>query len=284
MDQNTNNSFTSAPQGGDFSDIIIPNAYAAKPKGKNLKKYIIFGLIGLVALFLISLIAKAIFVDSKTMSRQEFIQFAESEDMNNIEWLENYLITIKNGGLSFDLVFSDQYYKEIIESRKNLNNIKAILSQKSSISGNASIKKNYVNFVSNFNQRYDSYNNALSVYDDFYQAYKDLNLEILSKYLSSVDNQNYQSASKSLAEIITQKKKLQEISLKEKCQEYYSDLDINNTCTSQWRILRDSKILFENQDGLKKIFIDMNNDIDYEGSRTLYAFVNDIVTQIREMK
>ena len=71
MDQNTNNSFTSAPQGGDFSDIIIPNAYATKPKGKNLKKYIVFGLVGLIFIFLLSFLFKKTVIDSKNMSKEE---------------------------------------------------------------------------------------------------------------------------------------------------------------------------------------------------------------------
>jgi len=67
MNQNTNNSFTSAPQGGDFSDIIIPNAYAAKPKGKNLKKYIVLGLVGLLFIFLLSFLFKKTVIDSKNI-------------------------------------------------------------------------------------------------------------------------------------------------------------------------------------------------------------------------
>ena len=82
MDQNTNKSFTSAPQGGDFSDIIIPNAYAAKPKGKNLKKYIVFGLVGLLFIFLLSFLFKKTVIDSKNMSKEELTEIASEQNIN----------------------------------------------------------------------------------------------------------------------------------------------------------------------------------------------------------
>ena len=281
MDQNTNNSFTSAPQGGDYSDIIIPNAYATKPKGKNLKKYVIFGVVGLLALFLISLIMKTIFVDSRTMSKQEFIQFAESEDMNNIEWFENLLITIKNGGMSFDMIFSEQYYNEISGTKNTLVNLKTITSKKNNISGNTSIKKLYANFIENFNQRYEIYNNTLKIYEDFYQAYKTLDASLLAKYTSNSSNPNYSSAAKSLSEVILQAQKYKDLKQREDCLEYYNDDASNNRCVSEWRTLRDSKILFDSQDGFKKIFLDANQDVDYEKNKTLSDYISTILVQVK---
>lgn len=284
MDQNTNNSFTSAPQGGDFSDIIIPNAYATKPKGKNLKRYVVFGAIGVFALILISLIVKAIFIDSRTMSKQEFIQFAESEDMNSIEWFENFLITVKNGGMSFDLIFSEQYYNEISSTKNALVNLRAITSKKNSINSNAGVKKLYTNFIENFNQRYDIYNNALKIYEDFYQAYETLDTSLLTKYISNSSNTNYSLAAKALNEVILQAQKYKDLKQKEDCLDYYDDGASNSRCASEWRILRDSKILFDSQDGLKKIFLNANQDIDYEKNKTLSDYVNTILVQAKILK
>ena len=284
MDQNTNNSFTSAPQGGDFSDIIIPNAYAAKPKGKNLKKYVVFGVIGTVALILIGLIVKAIFVDSRTMSKQEFIQFAESEDMNSIEWFENFLITVKNGGMSFDLIFTEQYYNEISSTKNTLANLKTVISKKNNISGNAGTKKLYAGFIENFNQRYETYNNALEIYEDFYQAYKTLNTSLLAKYISNSSNPSYSSAAKALNEVILQTQRYKDLKQKEDCLDYYDDGTSNSHCASEWRVLRDSKILFDSQDGLKKIFLNANQDVDYEKNKTLSDYVNTILVQAKILK
>ena len=112
MDQNTNNSFTSAPQGGDFSDIIIPNAYATKSKRKNLKKYIVFGVIGLVVLFLIGLIAKAIFVDSRTISKEELLKISQSEDMQKIDTAEIVIASIYAENHEFDEIMNSKIYSE----------------------------------------------------------------------------------------------------------------------------------------------------------------------------
>lgn len=284
MDQNTNNSFTSAPQGGDFSDIIIPNAYVAKPKNKNLKKYLVFGVVGVVALILISLIVKAIFVDSRTMSKQEFIQFAESEDMNSIEWFENFLITVKNGGMSFDLIFTEQYYNEISSTKNTLANLKTVISKKNNISGNAGTKKLYAGFIENFNQRYETYNNALEIYEDFYQAYKTLNTSLLAKYISNSSNPSYSSAAKALNEVILQAQRYKDLKQKEDCLDYYDDGTSNSHCASEWRVLRDSKILFDSQDGLKKIFLNANQDVDYEKNKTLSDYVNTILVQAKILK
>ena len=284
MDQNTNKSFTSAPQGGDFSDIIIPNAYAAKPKGKNLKKYIVFGAVGVLALFLIGLIVKIILVDSRTISKQEFIKFAESEDMNNIEWFENFLITIKNGGMSFDMIFTEQYYNEISSTKNTLANLKTVISKKNNISGNAGTKKLYAGFIENFNQRYETYNNALEIYEDFYQAYKTLDTSLLAKYISNSSNPSYSSAAKALNEVILQAQKYKDLKQKEDCLDYYDEGTSNSRCASEWRVLRDSKILFDSQDGLKKIFLNADQDVDYEKNKTLSDYVNTILVQAKILK
>ena len=213
MDQNTNNSFTSAPQGGDFSDIIIPNAYAAKPKGKNLKKYIIFGLIGLVALFLISLIAKAIFVDSKTMSRQEFIQFAESADMGNIEWIENFFITVNNGALSFDQFFSYQQYTSMQEAGASLRRVKELTSKKSKISGSKKVQVLYKEFAESLKNRLDIYEKGIQIYLDAFQAYDKDDFTQLEKTSSEI--LDYTVVSNKLGDISKQTKEFKQIAKNE---------------------------------------------------------------------
>ena len=223
MDQNTNKSFTSAPQGGDFSDIIIPNAYAAKPKGKNLKKYIIFGVIGLVALLLISLIAKAIFVDSRTMGKQEFIQFAESADVGNIEWIENFFITVNNGALSFDQFFSYQQYANMQEAGTSLRRVKELTSKKSKISGSKKAQAQYEKFVESLKNRLDIYEKGIQIYLDVFQAYDKDDFTQLEKTSSEI--LDYTVVSNRLGDISKQNKEFKQIAKNENCNFIYSNFE-----------------------------------------------------------
>ena len=136
MDQNTNNSFTSAPQGGDFSDIIIPNAYATKPKRKNLKKYIVFGIIGLFFIFLLSFLFKKKIIDSKNVSKEELTEITSSENIKNIDGLERTFFKIYNNYVSFDDIFDQRMYKKIQEGQATLITFKNIVDHKQKISGN----------------------------------------------------------------------------------------------------------------------------------------------------
>ena len=242
MDQNTNNSFTSAPQGGDFSDIIIPNAYAAKPKGKNLKKYIIFGLIGLVALFLISLIAKAIFVDSKTMSKQEFIQFAESADMGNIEWIENFFITANNGALSFDQFFSYQEYKNMQEAGASLRRVKELTSKKSKISGSKKVQALYEKFTESLKNRLDIYEKGIQIYLDAFQAYDKGDFTQLEKTSSEI--LDYTVVSNKLGDISKQTKEFNQITKNENCNFDFAANSDSVLCSKNRQKLEDWKKRF----------------------------------------
>ena len=280
MDQNTNNSFTSAPQGGDFSDIIIPNAYAAKPKGKNLKKYVVFGVIGLVVLFLISLIAKAIFVDPWTMSKQEFIQFAESEDMNNVEWLENFFITVNNGVLSFDQIFNNTQYESIKEAKDSLDKVKKIIGNKKDISGNASVKRNYVKFREAFLKRYQAYLESTEYYINFYDSLSNKDVGKLDKQKYG-DDQDRPQIIKSLSEIITASNELEQVINKNRCELYGSFIVGDEECKSKFQILVNYKVLADNAEISKKIFSRAYKVEDYSSIEILGDYIERCLIQIR---
>ena len=280
MDQNTNNSFTSAPQGGDFSDIIIPNAYAAKPKGKNLKKYIIFGLIGLVALFLISLIAKAIFVDSKTMSKQEFIQFAESADMGNIEWIENFFITANNGALSFDQFFSYQEYKNMQEAGASLRRVKELTSKKSKISGSKKVQALYEKFTESLKNRLDIYEKGIQIYLDAFQAYDKGDFTQLEKTSSEI--LDYTVVSNKLGDISKQTKEFNQITKNENCNFDFAANSDSVLCSKNRQKLEDLKTMAENDEVEKKILnIIYSNFEDYSKIDVLSKYIDDCLVYIR---
>ena len=280
MDQNTNNSFTSAPQGGDFSDIIIPNAYAAKPKGKNLKKYVVFGVIGTVVLILISLIVKAIFVDSRTMSKQEFIQFAESEDMNNIEWLENFFITVNNGVLSFDQIFNNIQYKSIKESKDSLDKVKKIIGNKKDISGNTSVKRNYAKFREAFLKRYQAYLESTEYYIKFYDSLSNKDVSRLDKQKYGDDQDKYLII-KSLSEIISASNELEQVANKNGCDVYGSFIVGNEECKTKFQILVNYKVLADNAEISKKIFLKAYKVEDYSSIEILGNYIERCLIQIR---
>lgn len=280
MDQNTNNSFTSAPQGGDFSDIIIPNAYATKPKGKNLKKYAVFGVIGLVVLFLVGLIAKAIFVDSKTMSKQEFIQFAESADMGNIEWIENFFITVNNGALSFDQFFSYQEYKNMQEAGASLRRVKELTSKKSKISGSKKAQALYKEFAESLKNRLDIYEKGIQIYLDAFQAYDKDDFTQLEKTSSEI--LDYIVVSNKLGNISKQTKEFKQITKNENCNFDFAANSDSILCSKNRQKLEDLKTMAENDEVEKKILnIIYSNFEDYSKIDVLSKYIDDCLVYIR---
>ena len=280
MDQNTNKSFTSAPQGGDFSDIIIPNAYATKPKGKNLKKYAVFGVIGLVVLFLVGLIAKAIFVDSKTMSKQEFIQFAESADMGNIEWIENFFITVNNGALSFDQFFSYQQYTSMQEAGASLRRVKELTSKKSKISGSKKVQVLYKEFAESLKNRLDIYEKGIQIYLDAFQAYDKDDFTQLEKTSSEI--LDYTVVSNKLGDISKQTKEFKQITKNEHCNFDFAANNDSILCSKNRQKLEDLKTMAENDEVEKKILnIVYSNFEDYSKIDVLSKYIDDCLVYIR---
>ena len=280
MDQNTNKSFTSAPQGGDFSDIIIPNAYAAKPKGKNLKKYAVFGVMGLVVLFLIGLIAKAIFVDSRTMSKQEFVQFAESADMGNIEWIENFFITVNNGALSFDQFFSYQQYTSMQEAGASLRRVKELTSKKSKISGSKKAQALYKEFAESLKNRLGIYEKGIQIYLDAFQAYDKDDFTQLEKTSSEI--LDYTVVSNRLGDISKQTKEFKQITKNENCNFDFAANSDSILCSKNRQKLEDLKTIAENDEVEKKILnIIYSNFEDYSKIDVLSKYIDDCLVYIR---
>ena len=278
MDQNTNNSFTSAPQGVDFSDIIIPNAYAAKPKGKNLKKYIIFGVIGAVAMILISLIVKAIFVDSRTMSKEEFIKMANSEDIANIEGLENFFYVIYENRLQIKDIFNEERFSFIQKYDKSIHNIKSTIDRKKQIDSNGSAKKEYILFCNQFNDRYKYYIEAINVYYDFYNSYNNLNIEIIDKYKNKTE---YQEFIQSFIELIDQKMKIQKLIESNECSYQKGQLLYSDYCTNQERI-KNSIIDDINNFNKSRVMFNMVYKIEnYDKMNNLVTYVDNINNELR---
>lgn len=280
MDQNTNNSFTSAPQGGDFSDIIIPNAYTAKPKGKNLKKYIVFGMIGAVVLILISLVVKAIFVDSKTMSKQEFVQFAESADMGNIEWIENFFITVNNGALSFDQFFSYQQYTSMQEAGASLRRVKELTSKKSKISGSKKAQALYEKFTESLKNRLDIYEKGIQIYLDAFQAYDKDDFTQLEKTSSEI--LDYTVVSNRLGDISKQTKEFKQITKNENCNFDFAANSDSILCSKNRQKLENLKTMAENDEVEKKILnIIYSNFEDYSKIDVLSKYIDDCLVYTR---
>ena len=280
MDQNTNKSFTSAPQGGDFSDIIIPNAYAAKPKNKNLKKYVIFGLVGVFALFLISLITKAIFVDPRTMSKQEFIQFAESKDMNNVAWIEDFFIAASNGTLSFDQFFSYQQYVNMQEAGASLRRVKELTSKKSKISGSKKAQALYEKFAESLKNRLDIYEKGIQIYLDAFQAYDKDDFTQLEKTSSEI--LDYTAVSNRLGDISKQNKEFKQIAKNENCNFDFAANSDSVLCSKNRQKLEDLKTMAENDEVGKKILnIIYSNFGDYSEIDVLSGYIDDCLVYMR---
>lgn len=188
MDQNTNKSFTSAPQGGDFSDIIIPNAYAAKPKDTKLKKIIILVLAGLAVVFLLGFILKKNFIDHKTMSKQELIQLAESEEMDKITDLESLLDYIYNGSVSFSDIMDEKTHSIINIGMEAFKKENSLLLNKDKIHGGKDVDEMYDALRKDFNDRFSRYQKSTKVYNDIYEAYNNYDSGILSAYLQDTSD------------------------------------------------------------------------------------------------
>ncbi len=188
MDQNTNNSFTSAPQGGDFSDIIIPNAYATKPKDTKLKKIIILVLAGLAVVFLLGFILKKNFIDHKTMSKQELIQLAESEEMDKITDLESLLDYIYNGSVSFSDIMDEKTHSIINIGMESFKKENSLLLNKDKIHGGKDVGEMYDVLRKDFNDRFSRYQKSTKVYNDVYEAYNNYDSGILSAYLQDTSD------------------------------------------------------------------------------------------------
>ena len=278
MDQNTNNSFTSAPQGGDFSDIIIPNAYATKPKGKNLKKYIVFGVIGLFFIFLLSFLFKKTVIDSKNVSKEELTEVTSSENIKNIDGLERTFFKIYNNYISFDDVFNPYTYKKIHDGQATLVTLKKVTENKQKSSGNKNAAQAYDLFRKAVDERYKLYMEAIATYDDFYKAYNDMNAEILSKYSSG--NLNYKIAAHEFTNIINQSVKMKELIDNKTC-DTEEDLSKGNpTCQLQYKNLNDSINDFDNENGLRRIFSGVYELKDYANLQDLSDYINAYMEQI----
>lgn len=281
MDQNTNNSFTSAPQGGDFSDIIIPNAYAAKPKGKNLKKYVVFGLIGLIALFLIGLIAKAIFVDPKTMSKQEFIQFAESENIDKITDLESLLDYIYDGTVPFADIMNDKTHDIINTGLIAFQKENSLLSEKINIREPKNVSEMYDALRKDFNGRLNRYQKSIKKYNDIYEAYNNYDSSILSSY--SLDTTNFGEYFKKIIDSINELKSIDDSLI----QIRKSNLNENEGSISrQFENILDKKNQVIDKLNLsvspKFIFNEVYSEKNYEQEDLLKTSIDKILTYVRK--
>lgn len=279
MDQNTNNSLTSAPQGGDYSDIIIPNAYATKPKGKNLKKYIVFGLVGLIFIFLLSFLFKKTIIDSKNISKEELIAFYESDDMDKINDLEKLFFNTYNNNLTFQMVFDESRNQSLQESKKSLKKLKNMITNKSGINGNETSKKIFTELKKKFNERYDVYINAISVYEDFYQAFETNNSELISKYSSS-ENISYKTLYENFNELILYNKPLNESIDSEACYVDESDVLRGSNCEEQSKQVENAIKNIENN-SLKKVFSNVYSLPGYKNQNDISEYINKCIASVR---
>lgn len=279
MDQNTNNSFTSAPQGGDFSDIIIPNAYAAKPKGKNLKKYIVFGLVGLLFVFLLSFLFKKTVIDSKNMSKEEFITFYESDDMEKINNLEKLFFNTYNNNLTFEMVFDESKSQSIKESKGSLEKLKNLLTVKKNFDGNEASKKIFSELKKKLDERYGPYTKAIAVYEDFYQAFQSNNIDPISKY-SSADNISYKTLYENFAELISYNKPLDESIDNDVCYFDGSDMLGGDNCEEQSKQVENAIKNIENN-SLKKVFSSVYSLPGYKNQNNISEYISKCIAGVR---
>ena len=279
MDQNTNNSFTSAPQGGDFSDIIIPNAYAAKPKNKNLKKYIVFGLVGLIFIFLLSFLFKKTVIDSKNMSKEELTAFYESDDMEKINNLEKLFFNTYNNNLTFEMIFDESKSQSIKESKGSLEKLKNLLTTKKNIDGNEASKKIFSELKKKLDERYNPYINALTVYEDFYQAYQSNNIDLISKY-SSADNISYKALYENFTELISYNKQLNELIDNDVC--YFDGTDVlgSDNCEERSKQVENTIKNIENN-SLKKVFSSVYNLPGYKNQNNISEYISKCIAIVR---
>ena len=279
MDQNTNKSFTSAPQGGDFSDIIIPNAYAAKPKGKNLKKYIVFGLVGLLFIFLLSFLFKKTVIDSKNMSKDELTAFYESDDMEKINNLEKLFFNTYNNNLTFEMIFDESKSQSIKESKGSLEKLKNLLTTKKNFDGNEASKKIFSELKKKLDERYNPYINAIAVYEDFYQAFKSNDIESISKY-SSADNISYKTLYENFTELISYNKQLNELIDNDACYFDGSDVLGSNNCEERSKQVENTIKNIENN-SLKKVFSSVYNLPGYKNQNNISEYISKCIAIMR---
>ena len=279
MDQNTNNSFTSAPQGGDFSDIIIPNAYTTKPKGKNLKKYIVFGLVGLLFVFLLSFLFKKTVIDSKNMSKEEFITFYESDDMEKINNLEKLFFNTYNNNLTFEMVFDESKSQSIKESKGSLEKLKNLLTVKKNFDGNEASKKIFSELKKKLDERYGPYTKAIAVYEDFYQAFQSNNIDPISKY-SSADNISYKTLYENFAELISYNKPLDESIDNDVCYFDGSDMLGGDNCEEQSKQVENAIKNIENN-SLKKVFSSVYSLPGYKNQNNISEYISKCIAGVR---
>ena len=279
MDQNTNNSFTSAPQGGDFSDIIIPNAYATKPKGKNLKKYIVFGLVGLLFIFLLSFLFKKTVIDSKNMSKEELAAFYESDDMEKINNLEKLFFNTYNNNLTFEMIFDESKSQSIKESKGPLEKLKKLLTVKKNFDGNEASRKIFSELKKKLDERYNPYINAIAVYEDFYQAFQSNNMDSISKY-SSADNISYKTLYENFAELISYNKPLNESIDNDVCYFDGSDVLGGDNCEEQSKQVENAIKNIENN-SLKKVFSSVYSLPGYKNQNNISEYISKCIAGVR---
>ena len=279
MDQNTNNSFTSAPQGGDFSDIIIPNAYVAKPKNKNLKKYIIFGVIGLLFVFLLSFLFKKTVVDSKNMSKEELTTFYESDDMEKINNLEKLFFNTYNNNLTFEMVFDESKSQSIKESKGSLEKLKNLLTVKKNFDGNEASRKIFSELKKKLDERYNPYINAIAVYEDFYQAFQSNDIDTISKY-SSADNISYKALYENFTELISYNKHLNELIDNDTCYFDGSDVLGGDNCEEQSKQVENVIKNIENN-SLKKVFSSVYSLPGYKNQNNISEYISKCIAGVR---
>ena len=279
MDQNTNKSFTSAPQGGDFSDIIIPNAYAAKPKGKNMKKYIVFGLVGLFFIFLLSFLFKKTVIDSKNMSKDELITFYESDDMEKINNLEKLFFNTYNNNLTFEMVFDESKSQSIKESKGSLEKLKNLLTVKKNFDGNEASRKIFSELKKKLDERYNPYINAIAVYEDFYQAFQSNDIDTISKY-SSADNISYKALYENFTELISYNKHLNELIDNDTCYFDGSDVLGGDNCEEQSKQVENAIKNIENN-SLKKVFSSVYSLPGYKNQNNISEYISKCIAGVR---
>lgn len=279
MDQNTNNSFTSAPQGGDYSDIIIPNAYAAKPKNKNLKKYIVFGLVGLLFVFLLSFLFKKTVIDSKNMSKEELTTFYESDDMEKINNLEKLFFNTYNNNLTFEMVFDESKSQSIKESKGSLEKLKNLLTVKKNFDGNEASRKIFSELKKKLDERYNPYINAIAVYEDFYQAFQSNDIDTISKY-SSADNISYKALYENFTELISYNKHLNELIDNDTCYFDGSDVLGGDNCEEQSKQVENVIKNIENN-SLKKVFSSVYGLPGYKNQNNISEYISKCIVGVR---
>ena len=279
MDQNTNNSFPSAPQGGDYSDIIIPNAYAAKPKNKNLKKYIVFGLVGLLFVFLLSFLFKKTVIDSKNMSKEELTTFYESDDMEKINNLEKLFFNTYNNNLTFEMVFDESKSQSIKESKGSLEKLKNLLTVKKNFDGNEASRKIFSELKKKLDERYNPYINAIAVYEDFYQAFQSNDIDTISKY-SSADNISYKALYENFTELISYNKHLNELIDNDTCYFDGSDVLGGDNCEEQSKQVENVIKNIENN-SLKKVFSSVYSLPGYKNQNNISEYISKCIVGVR---